>query len=215
MCIAGLAAGGGCAGGGGVGGGGASSPTADATAVDPVVVRPLAGLAGQRAILFPVQRVTGGAAAGLGADAAMRGQLDDELAFALEERGLAGGWTTGPASVRLAARNPMYTADPRTLSVPAASLRRGDPIAEPLASQLRALAALADARYAVVPLELRVDAADGTTRALLRLALADVRLAQVLWAGETSSVDLPAAPAALAARVAASFTDLIVAPPEP
>jgi hypothetical protein len=175
--------------------------------------RPLAALAGQRALLLPVQQVVPGADLGVTAPA-----LDAELAFALEERGLAGTWTTAAAARRLAARNPSYAADPARLALPASGrLRAGDPVPEPLASQLRTLGALADARWAVLPEELRADpAAGGDASAVLRLLLVDVRLAQVLWAGGTAGVALATtSPAARAPRVAAQFVDLIVAPPEP
>ena len=189
--------------------------------------RPLAGLVGQRVILFPVQRLAPTAdAAPIARDPqGLLRQLDGELAFALEERALAAAWTDPTEVVGMARRNPAYGIDPLTMPIPAASAwRAGDPVREPVGSQLRALAALGDTRWAVVPLELRLAVADGTPRAVLRLALVDVRTAQVLWVGETAGATVPAAElpgglaaaaAPLAARTAAQFTDLIVAPREP
>lgn len=189
--------------------------------------RPLAGLVGQRVLLLPAQRLVPTAeAAGLGrGGATLLRQLDGELAFALDERALGALWSDAGEVAGMARRNPTYAPDPLTLPVPsAAQWRAGDPVREPLGSQLRALAALADARWAVLPLELRLAAGDGMARAVVRLALVDVRTAQVLWVGETPGAAVPlsgtaaegdALAAALAARAAVQFTDLIVAPREP
>lgn len=180
-------------------------------AAPPAAARPLAALAGQPTLLLPVQRVAGDAALGVTGEA-----LDAELAFALEERGLP-GWTTAAAVRRVAARNAAYTGDPARLPAWGGPRpRAGDPVRDPLASALRSLAALADARFAVVPEELRVAGGEAGAQARLRLLVVDVRAAQVLWAGETAGVSLadPTA-AARATRVAVQFADLIVAPPEP
>jgi hypothetical protein len=175
--------------------------------------RPLAIVAGQRVVLVPVQRVAGGL---LGVSAPA---LDAELAFALEERGLAARWTAAEAARRMASRNPTFTGDPGAIDLGVAEPRPGTELEEPAASQLRALAALADARYVVVPRELRADSTGGAARAVLGLVLVDTRRQQVLWAGETAGVPLadaaPAARAARAARIAAQFVDLVAAPPPP
>lgn len=190
--------------------------------------RPLAGLVGQRVLLLPVQRLASDA--GTAALARDGGELlrrtDGELAFALDERGLAAPWTDGAEAASMARRNPAFGIDPLSLPIPSPTAwRRGDPVREPLGSQIRTLAGLADTRWAVLPLELRFGVADGTARAVLRLALVDVRTAQVLWVGETAGATVPVAQleggdatalaGTLAARAAAQFTDLIVAPREP
>lgn len=190
--------------------------------------RPLAGLLGQRVLLLPAQRlVPAPEAAALARDGtALLRRLDEELAFALQERALGALWSDAGEVAGMARRNPTYAPDPLTLPVPgAAQWRAGDPVREPLGSQLRALAALADARWAVLPLELQLTVADGMARAVVGLALVDVRTAQVLWVGATPGTAVPVSelqtgePAAiagtLAARAAAQFTDLIVAPREP
>ncbi|HEX5580690.1 MAG TPA: hypothetical protein VFX39_03870 [Gemmatimonadaceae bacterium] len=190
--------------------------------------RPLAGLARGGALVFPVQHLelaAGVAAPSGGAVAALRA-MDGELAFALDERGL-GTTVAGPAvAERLARSNPTYAADPRALPLSAARpMKAGDDVDEPLSSQLRAVAALADRRHVVVPLALRVEpvgtagggaaAADDAARVTLRVALVDVRMARVLWTGSTEPVEGPYPSGALAPRVAARFADLFAAPPEP
>ena len=170
--------------------------------------RPLAVVAGQRVVVVPVQRVAGHALLGVSAPA-----LDAELAFALEERGLASRWTAAEGARRMASQNPTFTGDPGAIDLGPAKV--GEDLAEPAASQLRALAALADARYVVVPQELRADTPGGA-RAVLRVALVDTRRQQLLWAGETAGVPLAdVAAAARAPRVATQFVDLIAAPPPP
>ena len=194
-----------------------SAAPADAAAGrPPEPARPLASLAGQKAILLPVQQVDG---EGAGLVAPRR--LDDDLAFALGERGLGGRWTTAAEARRMAGNNPSLSLTPETLPLPAAKrLGAGSQVQEPLAGQLRALAALADTRYAIVPLTLQLEPAAagsevGAARVVLRLILVDVRGAQILWAGETSPVTVAPGSPALTARVAERFADLVVAPREP
>ena len=209
-----------------VGGAGCAGRTAPSTTASPAdgsvasttaePARPLASLASQKAILLPVQRVEG---EGAGLVAPRR--LDDDLAFALGERGLGGRWTTAAEARRMAGNNPSLSLTPETLPLPSArKLGAGSQVLEPLAGQLRALAALADTRYAIVPLALRLEPAEagaeaGAARVVLRLILVDVRGAQILWAGETLPVTVAPGSPALSARVAERFADLVVAPREP
>ncbi|HEX6631066.1 MAG TPA: hypothetical protein VF048_08240, partial [Gemmatimonadaceae bacterium] len=197
----------GCA--GAAAGSGAPGP---ATAEAAPAARPLAGLRGQRVLLAPVQRITAPDSLGLRTEA-----LDRELGFALGERGLGATWADAATARRLAAQNPTYASDPSMLPLSRARpLRAGDEVQDPLASQLRALVALHDGRFVVVPTELGVTEEGGTRRAVLHLALVDARGAQVRWAGTTAGVPLDGVPAAgLAARIAQQFVDLIAAPPEP
>jgi hypothetical protein len=208
----------GCAGGsGGVGG---AMPEATAAPSPAPAERPLAGVARSGVLLFPAQRVelaNGLAAPPGGTDALLR-QLDAELAFAVGERGLGSAVAGASVAERLARTNPTYAMDPRALPLSVARpLQGGDEVQEPLASQLRAVSALADRRHAVVPVVLRLEpgAAAGSARATLRLALVDVRLSRVLWAGATEAVEVAYPSAAVAPRTAARFADLLVAPREP
>lgn len=174
--------------------------------------RPLAGLAAREVVLLPVQRVD---VAGVPAGARLGEALDRELAFALRERGVSRGWTMADGSRSLAGRNPSMGLTPDQLPLPAgARFRSGDALLEPLAGQLRSLAALAGARYAVVPLLLGADPAGGTG-IILHMAVADVRTAQLIWVGNTVPVELPVGSPALAARVAARFADLVAPPGAP
>lgn len=176
---------------------------------------PLAAYAGTKVAVVPVQffRVD---SSGWGAPAgpAMRAAFDSLLSVALNEHGLAGTWATPADVARSAKRNVMYTGDPRNLG--AFSVRQGakaeQPISDPLASNLRRVVALHDARYALVPVELHVDAEKAGGHLGVRLLLVDARLSAPLWQadliGESTSAYTPKLLEKLASRVA----ELVVAP---
>jgi len=139
--------------------------------------------------------------------------VDDEIAFAVREKGIKGQWAFASDLARAARRNPGYTADPYAIAIDALAAVEKDPdriIAEPLAGQLRAFTGLFNARYAFVPAELRFvpDAAGG--RATLHVVVIDTRAAHLLWKGDVpgdGTRDLtPAVAAGLASRVADLFT---------
>ena len=143
--------------------------------------------------------------------------IDSAVAHAVKERGL-GTWVGSAAVARAARMNPTYAPDPHALPLAmlAPAERRPDiPIEDPLASQLRTLAALSDARFLLLPLQLRFDARqqDGKTtgeRAVLELALIDARLAQLLWRGSVSSDVAAAFSLALVTQAATRVPDLVV-----
>ncbi len=128
----------------------------------------------------------------------------------------------------MAAQNPGMGLEPGSLPLPGPRQLERGPVKEPLSGQLRALAALADARYVIVPTALRLSAAPAAagagstsvaisqgTRARLMLILVDVRSAQILWAGSTEEVEMEPSAPALGATIASRFADLIAAPPSP
>lgn len=187
----------------------------------PAVLPPLARFSDQVVLVLPSRYIaTGdslGWSAGVGDAAALLRQLDAELAFALGERSVGASWIFPERLVTAARRSAGLAPDP--YSVDASALRppvprRGPPdLREPLGSQLRALAALTDARYALIPVELRFErTSTDRGRALLHVVLADVRLAQSVWRGDVASDPASALSPALAASLAARLTDLIAAP---
>jgi len=139
--------------------------------------------------------------------------VDDEIAFAVREAGVRGKWAFPPALARAARRNPTYAADPYAITfdqLAPVEKEPDKPIAEPLAGQLRALAALFDARYALVPTVLRFTPDGEGGRATLHLAVVDVRAARLTWKGDVMG-DLalsfsPAVAAGLAGGVADLFS---------
>ena len=207
----------------------AQKPPARDAQPAPLAARPLAGMVAQRAVLLPAQYLRPADSLGwaeqVKAPREFLARVDDEIAFAIRERGVKPEWAFPEDLARAARRNAAYASDPRSLA--AEGLRpRGRrwklpaPLGEPLATQLRALVALHDARYAILPVEVRFEpAAAGAGRAVLHLALVDARRAEVVWTTDVASdpapAPSPAAPvnlAALAASLAGHVADLIAAP---
>ncbi|WP_420633689.1 hypothetical protein [Candidatus Palauibacter sp.] len=179
----------------------------------PVVVLPV-----QSAIPAPGGAWVGGTGSGRGTIEL----LDAELAFAFGEEKGAGDWALGPAIETRLARNPVIGVDPRRLAyhglleAPAPSRQ----LYEPLHTQLRQVAALFGARVAVLPLSVSYREPEqgessaaraagvsvATGRAVLLVAVIDVRRSAVLWHGtiEGSAADAasPTALTTLALRVA-------------
>lgn len=155
--------------------------------------------------------------------------MDAELAFALGATRGAEGWALPDDIVRRVERNPMLRVDPRRLAYQGMleAPDRRKQIYEPLHSELRAITALFDTRYVVLPVALRAGpdavpdgdrevppaddpsgaAAAEPVRARLLLALIDIRSSTVVWYGEIAGLpaaaDSPALLATLAERVAA------------
>jgi hypothetical protein len=144
--------------------------------------------------------------------------LDDEIAAALADRGLGQAWVFPDQLWRGHSRNPSLGVDPYRLATqPLRGVRLvvGDRIADPLASQLRALVAVHDARLVLLPVEVYfdVDRTGSTARTALRLALVDARAAEIRWSGEVKASAAGTAPdRAQLADVAARLADLVAAP---
>ncbi|HEY8167052.1 MAG TPA: hypothetical protein VIF83_15995 [Gemmatimonadaceae bacterium] len=156
------------------------------------VTPPLASMAGRPVVVLPTQYVTyGNRVAARDADsstALLMRIVDDEIALSLRSRGVT-QWTSARDISASARRNMGLTADPHALS--ALQVRRitrasEDPLPEPFASQVRSLTALRDARYALLPIELRRDITTVHPRGTLRLFLIDSRTARIVWVGEVS-----------------------------
>lgn len=181
-------------------------------------LRPLEALAGQPVVVVPAQRLrTGdslGWAAKAGAPRAYLAQLDDELAFAVRERGTASAWAFGPDVARAARRSPTVAGDPYALAVdPLLGEKPREDLGAGLVSQLRSIVAISGARYAVVPAELRfVRRADGQGEAVLRVVLVDTRGSRRVWAVDVRSDPAPGFTRGLLASLAGHFADLIAAP---
>jgi hypothetical protein len=176
----------------------------------------LTPLASEALIVLPVQTLRVSVpewADKIGDQRAYMSTVDDEIAFAVRDRGLRGQWAFPADLARSARRNPGYAVDPYTIALdPLAPVER-DPekhVGEPLAGQLRAFAGLFNARYALIPVELRLvpDASGG--RATLHLVVIDTRAARLTWKADVSGDGMknftPAVAAGLAGRVADLFT---------
>ena len=178
---------------------------------------PLGAFATQPLIVLPSYAVAAGDSlgwlAGVERPRDLLRRLDDDIAFALGERGLRGRWTFPPDLASAVRRNPGFAPDPYALDGeqlrPAAG-RRDPELHDPLASQLRALAALTEARFLLMPVELRFESAGaGAGRPVLRVALIDARLAEVRWSGDVRGDATATLTPAATASVAEHLADLI------
>ena len=182
----------------------------------PSPAAPLAVMAGRPVLVLPVQYVTFSDSLSRSLQLPLADQylaaLDDSIATALGDRGLR-SWTFARAITASARRNAGMTADPH--AVAAERLRRlvragDDPLSEPLASQIRSLVALGDARYVVLPAMLRLDNRVAGARGSLLVYLIDARTSRIQWSGEVSGEGTTSVSQALG-RVARHFADLVVA----
>ena len=184
------------------------------------VVRPLAPLATQAIALLPAQHLRVGdstsSSAALGPSRQVLASLDSAIVAELTARATARLWIMPDALTRSAKRNPGFTSDPHALAAESLreGVRRSNPrLGEPLASQMRSLVALTEARFGLIPAEIRFETLPtGATRAILRLVLVDARLAEITWTADVSTeVALPTT-SAIVGGLARRVADLLVAP---
>ncbi len=184
----------------------------------PTATRPLERMAGQQVLVLPVQYLSFldslGWQQAVPNRSAFLAKLDTVIASTLTARGLGGSWIFGPEVTRSARMNSILMPDARALSAEwlRGRLLADQTVRDPLASQVRALVGLKGSRYAVLPVELRLEGKGGTGVAILRLVMMDSRLAQVRWVGEVRSDPSATLSPALLASVAARFADLVAEP---
>jgi hypothetical protein len=189
------------------------------TDASPVPLRPLERMAGQEILVLPVQYLSGTDTLGwqqqIPNRAAFLATLDDQIEAAMAARGLGRAWTFGREVERASKMNSILITDARSLSaewlrgrvLPDASVR------DPLASQVRGLVGLKGSRYALLPVELRLEnRGRGTGVAILRVVMIDSRMALIRWVGEVTSDPMRTLSPALTASVATHFADLVLAP---
>lgn len=162
----------------------ASESKADEAAPNDSTRAPLAILETRRVLVMPLQ-LTGS----IEAQAKAKVEVDSAITRMLVNRGLDGMWTSSQEITRSAKRNPTLGVDPRKLAV--SQLRVGAKtdkwqLRDPLATQLRTLIALTDARYVLIPVELykRAGAQDGHPQLALHIVVIDARRSQLQWKGD-------------------------------
>lgn len=179
---------------------------------------PLAYLAGRPVVVLPVQRNISFPDSSWKQPASVTDQflaaIDDSIASALGDRGLRNTWTFAREISATARRNTGMLPDPHALAV--AGLRRlvrasDDPLSEPLASQIRSLISMRDARYAILPATVALESTAGGIRGTVLVYLVDARTARIQWSGAvTSDVSRGLSPA-MAGTIAQRLADLVVA----
>lgn len=198
----------------------AAAPAAEPAPQQPVgrAASPLAGLAGQHVVVLPVHYLrvdTLGWSSSIDRPRETLAALDSAIERSLDERGFRTAWTFPPALARSAKRNAGYVPDPYSLA--AERLRSGVTMAdnalkEPLASQVRGIIAVTDARYCLFPVELRFEPVAGGARPVLRVALLDARASRLVWAGDVRGAVRPKFSDVALESVALALADLIAAP---
>jgi hypothetical protein len=198
---------------------GCSSRSDTGEQIAPLPDRPLAGLAGQQVIVLPIHYFRPGDILGwpeFERRQALLSEVDDEIAFALGERGFRTRWVFPDQLVRSAQRNAPHSPDPRALAAeglrPLARRRSDGQLTEPLASQLRSLVALHEARYALFPVELRFEKIGNAGRAVLHVLLIDARLSRAAWGGDVRGDTSSKYGQGVIASAANNLADLIAAP---
>ena len=189
------------------------------TGASPTVMRPLERMAGQQLIVLPVQYLASTDTLGwqqqIPNRAAFLAALDDQIEAVMVARGLGKAWVFGREVERASKLNSILMTDARSLS---AEWLRGRVLPEttvrdPLAQQVRGLVGLKGSRYALLPVELRLENRPGGTGvAILRVVMIDSRMAQIRWVGEVESDPTRTFSPALATNVATHFADLVLAP---
>ena len=180
---------------------------------------PLNGFASMPMIVMPAQGIRGGDSLGwssrTGDRRAFLASVDSALATAVRDRGLT-SWTLPSVLVQTAKKNPTYVANPADVragdAVRLLERKRDSQIPEPVASQLRSYAAFHDASHALIPVEVRFEPgrAPGTGRAVLRVAVLDVRGSRLVFIGDIAGPDVPDFAPTVASDLARRFTDLVV-----
>ena len=196
------------------------APVAPATGAETGQERgPLASLASEPLVVLPVQtlRVTvPGWTEKVGDPRAYLSTVDDEFAFAIRERTIRGKWAFPPDLARSAKRNPTYAVDPYTIAVENLAPVERDRekiLAEPLAGQLRAFAGLFNARYAFVPVDVRIAPdASGGGRATMHVVVIDTRSGSLMWKGDVTGDVAKNFSPAIAAGLAGRVADLFITP---
>ena len=194
------------------GGGGRSAPESA-----PPPAAPLNSFAAMPLIVLPTQRAVDAIAWGAkaGVPEVFLASIDSSLEAAVRGKGIT-SWVMASDLARTARRNPMYATNPRDIragdAVRFLERQRDENIPEPVASQLRTLAGFHDARYALVPVEVRFEAgsAIGTGRAVIRMAVLDVRGSRLVFIGDIAGADAPDYTPALGAALTRRFADLVV-----
>ena len=178
----------------------------------------LAPLASEPLVVLPVQTLSLTVADWsdkLGDPRAFLSSVDDEIAFAVRERALRGKWAFAPDLARSAKRNPTYAVDPYTIALDPLKPVERDPekiIGEPLSGQLRAFAGLFNARYAFIPVELRLAPDAAGARATIHAVVVDTRSARLTWKGDITGDAVRAFSPAVAAGIAGRVADLFTTP---
>lgn len=170
----------------------------DPFAAIPVMPLPVGSLAGSSALVLVTGTVVFGDSVGDVAD--RRVALLESANAALDTALRAGArevtWHGLPEQRRVARRNPTMSIDPDRLPT-SYLISAAEQVPEPLWTQIRTMAALTGARFAVVPAAVRIAGTPGALRAEYALIAVDARTGRIVWRGRSESGASPTAELAL------------------
>jgi hypothetical protein len=183
----------------------------------PPAEAPLNSFAAMRLIVLPTQRAGDAIAWGVqaGEPRVVFALFDSSLASAVRAKGLT-SWVMSDDLARTARRNPLYATNPADIragdAVRFLEQKRDENIPEPVASQLRTLAGFHDARYALIPVQVRFEAGSTpkTGRVVVRMAVLDVRGSRLVFIGDINGADAADYTPTLVTALARRFADLVV-----
>jgi hypothetical protein len=185
----------------------------------PLQSRPLAGMVGQHVVVLPTHYLRPdsiGWAQRVSRPKETLAALDSAIERTLATHGFSANWAFPPALARSARRNAGYVADPYSLAgerLRPLARTTDDGLHEPLASQIRGIVAMNDARYAIFPVELRFESSGaGMARPVLRVALLDGRTSTVRWAGDVRGAPGAQLDTPMLESLASSFAELVSTP---
>ncbi len=157
---------------------------------EPVPTPGFGVLSGQTVLVLPVQyvqRVPGGWLGGAANAQDAARSADTEITFALQEVSGRATWVTPDQQMDELSRRPMVEVFPYLLSADEARQQGGSlrHVRDPLYGEIRVLAALFDARYAVFPMEFfyEQDREGGGGHLAIRTFVLDARAGTVIWYG--------------------------------
>ncbi len=178
---------------------------------------PLSPMASQHVLVLPVQlfRADSGAWVDTHGWEKFRRELDDSIGSIIAARGVGKAWKYAADVERIAKRNPDYVNDPMSMGVQpmrAVLYKIGDPLPDPFVTNLRRLIALADVRYALVPIDVWFARRGPQQIVAMKLALADGQAGTIVWLGEAGSDPATTMPPDLINILATRIANLIIAP---
>ncbi len=186
--------------------------------IEPMAPLPLAGLVAQPLIILPAHYLRTGDSIQwtslIPESRAYLAAFDSALERIFKARGVPDIWKFAPELARSSQRNVGYIANPYQLA--AQGLRpptkaSANQLTDPLASQIRAMTALHQARVALIPVEIRFEGRRDSAQAVVRVALLDALMGKMSWAADIRS-DVGTSPRGVLESLARHVANLALPP---